>query len=107
MMPKSAGKLIITYRIEPDGAAQVAVGRDAWALRNLVNAGERGCTPIDHPGPRWSHYTFKLRRAGVLIETIHEPHGGQFSGTHARYILRSGVTILSDSSDAQSGGLAA
>ena len=29
-------------------------GRDAWALMELHRADEAGCTPIDHPGPRWS-----------------------------------------------------
>ncbi len=67
-------------------------GRDRWALENLVNAGKGGCTPIEHPGPRWSAYVFKLRNFGVDIETIHEKHEGSFSGTHARYVLHSTVT---------------
>lgn len=67
-------------------------GRDRWALENLMAAGARGCTPIDHPGPRWSAYVFKLRALGVAIKTLHEEHGEPFSGTHARYVLRSTVT---------------
>ncbi|MFD1791502.1 hypothetical protein ACFSE0_07605 [Ochrobactrum teleogrylli] len=67
-------------------------GRDRWALESLINAGKAGCTPIDHPGPRWSAYVFKLRGFGVDIETIHEKHEGSFSGTHARYVLHSAVT---------------
>lgn len=82
-------------KIEPDGGSHAVVGRNAWALCNLIEAaGERGCTPIDHPGPRWSHYIFKLRRAGFIIETIHEGHDGPFAGIHARYILRSEVSTL-------------
>lgn len=69
-------------------------GRVAWALQNLIDRGERGVTPIDPPGPRWSHYIFVLRGYGLTIETIHEPHGGPFSGTHARYVLHTPVTIL-------------
>lgn len=69
-------------------------GRDAWALRELIRAGERGCTPIDHPGPRWSAYIFKLRRDGLDIETRHESHGEPFPGTHARYILRMSLRII-------------
>ncbi|MGJ7039666.1 hypothetical protein J2Y63_002924 [Shinella sp. BE166] len=87
-------KLTITARILPDETPITVVGRDAWALRNLVNAGLAGCTPINHPGPRWAHYVFKLRGFGFLIETINENHGGPFAGTHARYVLRSKVEIL-------------
>ncbi len=70
-------------------------GRAAWALDRLIEAGERGCTPIDDPAPRWSHYVWLLRHEHqIVIETIHEPHGGAFAGTHARYILHSPVTVL-------------
>lgn len=89
-------KLTITARILPDGKPVTVIGRDAWALRNLINAGAAGCTPIDHPGPRWSHYVFKLRGFGFLIETVNENHGGPFAGTHARYVLRSEVEIIND-----------
>ena len=67
-------------------------GRERWALECLIAAGGAGCTPIDHPGPRWSAYVFEIRGMGVEIETIREPHGGPFEGTHARYVLRSRVT---------------
>ena len=90
-------KLSITARILPDGPSMTVIGRDAWALRNLINAGIAGCTPIDHPGPRWSHYVFKLRGVGFIIETVNEAHGGPFAGSHARYVLRSSVEIVNDS----------
>lgn len=77
-----------------DKPPQKFAGRQAWALNALVEAGNIGCTPITTPGPRWSDYTFKLRRAGVSIETIDEGHGGAFRGTHARYVLRSSVVVL-------------
>jgi hypothetical protein len=83
-------------RIGDDGPVVTVRGREAWALKALVAAGERGCTPIDHPGPRWSGYVYDLRRLGIVIETIHEPHAGPFPGTHARYVLRSRVTLLGD-----------
>jgi len=89
-------KYHVTARIEPDGQTVRVVGRDAWALRNLIRAGRRGCTPIETPGPRWSHYVFKLRRAGFVIETIDEPHGGPFAGNHARYVLHSEVSIVAE-----------
>ena len=70
-------------------------GRDRWALQNLMDAGPAGCTPIDHPGPRWSAYVFSLKNeCGVEIETRHEKHGPPFEGTHARYILVSKVERL-------------
>lgn len=66
-------------------------GRVRWALERLIEAGSTGCTPITHPGPRWSDYVFRLRGLGVHIETITEHHEGPFPGTHARYVLRSKV----------------
>ena len=78
---------------EPDGTERSMSfkGRDAWALDELIAAAESGCTPIDTPGPRWSAYVLKLRRAGLNAETITEAHGGPFKGTHARYVLRTKV----------------
>lgn len=66
-------------------------GRDRWALEQLIRAGDRGCTPIDNPAPRWSGYVFNLRVLGVPVETVHEQHHGPFAGTHARYVLRASV----------------
>jgi winged helix domain-containing protein len=60
----------------------------------LIGAGERGCTPIDTPGPRWFTYVHDLRKLGFAIETIRERHGGPFAGEQARYVLRSPVVIL-------------
>ena len=82
-----------------DGAVVTVRGREAWALLALTVAGERGCTPIDTPGPRWSAYVHDLRRLGVVVETVHEQHAGQFPGTHARYVLRTPVTILDQHGD--------
>ena len=70
-------------------------GRDAWPLLELQAANENGCTPINHPEPRWSGYVHELRKTGIVIETIREVHGGPFSGQHARYVLRGLITILS------------
>jgi hypothetical protein len=78
----------------PELGVQSVQGRDAWALLELHRAGEGGCTPIDHPDPRWSGYIHKLRKLGLRIETITESHGGPFAGHHARYVLRSRIRIL-------------
>jgi len=66
-------------------------GREEWALSNLLAAGENGCTPIDHPGPRCSDYVFKLRHRGIDIATITGKHDGPYAGHHARYVLKSKV----------------
>ena len=68
-------------------------GRELWALRELIRAGARGVTPIERPAPRWSHYVFMLRSYGLDIETIREPHSGDYPGHHGRYVLRSTVAI--------------
>jgi hypothetical protein len=33
-------------------------------------------------------------RPGLNIETVDEPHGGPFSGSHARYILREPIELI-------------
>jgi hypothetical protein len=77
-------------------------GRDAWALGELIFAGAAGCTPIDNPGPRWSGYVHKLRNVyGLNVETIDEPHVGEFKGTHARYVLRSRVVFADPADEAR------
>ena len=81
-----------------DGSVQLLEldGQEEWALSHLLAAGATGCTPISHPGPRWSDYVFKLRRRGVDIATLTEHHDGPFAGTHGRYILRSKVERLAE-----------
>jgi hypothetical protein len=96
------GKLNVTARILPDGGSFTATGRNAWALLELLSAGPNGCTPIDNPGPRWSAYVFNLKREhGLAIETAHESHRGPFPGSHARYILRTTVEIVSRSDETE------
>lgn len=91
-------RLTITARIPLDGRSFTLKGRDAWALSELLKAGARGCTPIDNPGPRWSAYVYNLKHeCGLCIETRHEPHRGDFPGSHARYVLLSAVEIVSRS----------
>ena len=93
-MAKRKAGFIAMVRILPDGALMTIKGRDAWALDCLYRAGPTGCTPIDHPGPRWSGYVHKLRKLGINIETITENHEGQFQGHHARYVLRSRISLV-------------
>lgn len=76
---------------QPDAFTITLSGRDAWTLERLLEAGATGCTPIEQPAPRWSAYVHRLRGMGLAIETIMEPHGGEFPGHHGRYVL--GCTV--------------
>jgi hypothetical protein len=86
--------LTVKARIGENGTVVTVRGRDAWALLELKAANDIGCTPIDHPGPRWAAYVHKLRKAEFSIETITEDHGDPFAGKHARYLLRSEVAVV-------------
>jgi selenocysteine lyase/cysteine desulfurase len=91
---KGRAKRAALYHIQPEGGEPFAIyakGRNAWALDRLREAGPHGCTPITEPAPRWSAYVFNLRGLGVPIDTVTELHGGEFSGTHGRYVLRAVV----------------
>lgn len=92
--------MVVAIPAETGEAVLSFAGRDAWALRELLRSGAEGCTPIEHPAPRWSGYVHKLRRAGLAIETLHERHGGPFPGLHARYVLRSPVRVVRDGAPA-------
>lgn len=83
----------ITIRLL-DGSRQTFQGREAWTLRHLLNAGSSGITTLEQPAPRWSHYVFKLRKAGLVISTDREMHGGAYPGSHGRYRLETPVTVV-------------
>jgi hypothetical protein len=86
---------VVELHVHIDGAPERKfVGRFAWTLNELIGAGNKGCTPIEQPAPRWARYVFRMRRAGVSIETITEPHSGAFRGHHARYSLASNVRVV-------------
>ncbi|MDF2809896.1 MAG: hypothetical protein K0S56_927 [Microvirga sp.] len=87
----------IVVRVGGEGGALLRLnGRKAWALDALHKAGALGCTPIERPAPRWSDYVMHLRRAGLDIETVDEPHGGTYAGHHGRYVLRSPVEVIAE-----------
>lgn len=88
------GIIKLRVRIGNDGPERTLIGRDAWALNMLIERGQAGATPIDAVGPRWSHYIWKIRAAGIVVETIREKHGGDYSGQHARYVLRTPLTVI-------------
>jgi hypothetical protein len=80
----------------PDGSQQSFAGREAWALRQLIDAGSAGITTLTNPAPRLGHYIFKLRKAGLGISTNYEHHKGAFPGTHGRYRLETPVTVVGE-----------
>lgn len=85
---------------EGSGRVIAPVGRDAWMLDRLLAAGAAGCTSLENPAPRVSHYIFKLRtKFGLSIETVTEEHEGPYAGHHARYVLRSLVEPLASGNE--------
>lgn len=66
--------------------------RERDVLDALIEAGATGCNFYDAPAPRWAASVHKLRKRGIQIATIREPHGGEYPGHHARYVLLSRVT---------------
>ncbi|WP_081279351.1 winged helix domain-containing protein [Rhizobium bangladeshense] len=78
----------------PVSSPITVVGRNAWALQTLIDAGDRGFSSIERPAPRTAHYIHRLRSFGFAIETRHEAHGGKYPGTHARYRLCSELVVL-------------
>ena len=87
------------YRDGSDPVTVTCIGRVGWAVLTLMRAGQKGCTPIDRPAPRWSDYVHKAKKLGLNIETIHEGHDGTFAGHHGRYVLRDRVTVTGGTLD--------
>lgn len=80
-------------KIEGRDAPIILTGRTAWALKQLQTAGLKGISTVDRPAPRWSAYVWALRQKGICIDTLRERHGGDFPGSHGRYVLRSAVAV--------------
>lgn len=95
-MKRVTSKPSMVVRIaDLDAARNVhLIGRNAWMMDRLLTAGASGVSTLECPAIRVSHYVFCLRRMGFSIETVDEPHGGDFSGHHARYVLHSTVNVV-------------
>lgn len=93
--PKRHTKPVTKFEV---GSRKIEVsGRNAQTLKELIKAGERGLTSLEFPALRLAAYVHDLRTEyGIEIERIDEKHGGQFSGTHARYKLKSTVKELTE-----------
>ena len=68
--------------------------RAEFFLEEMLSAGGEGITTIAYPGVRVGDAIHKLRKAGVVIDTTYEEHGGKFAGHHGRYFLRSRIVRL-------------
>jgi hypothetical protein len=86
----------LIVKVGEDDRPRVFIGRFAWCLFELVEAGERGVTSLERPAPRWSHYVHRLRRDGMAIETVEENHDGAYAGRHGRYRLSVPVVVLGE-----------
>jgi hypothetical protein len=91
--PFAQGEVVELHVCVDGGPTKRVRGRDAWLLKRLIDAGDRGVTTIELPAPRVSHYLWKLRQAGISIETIREAHDGPFAGQHGRFRLTCSVVI--------------
>lgn len=85
---------------DPSGLPITFRGREAWACRELIRAGDAGVSSLHHIGPRLAHYCMKIRRAGILIETVKQPHGGPYVGWHGVYKLRTKLDVIEDNTGA-------
>jgi hypothetical protein len=67
-------------------------GQTARALLALVNAAGRGVTALEVStwALRLAAYVHSLRRLGIAVSMLREPHPG---GWHGRYVLSSPVTV--------------
>ena len=79
----------------PNGNLTVEVeGRIAWAIEVLSNAGRQGVSRMEHASTSLPVYVHKLRHSyGLAIRTVMEQHGGTYAGPHARYFLKTPLTV--------------
>ncbi len=92
--PRTPRKRLVVKAIGPDGQRFTVTGQNAKALLALVKADAAGVTALDVAA--WAfrlaaHCHVLRHRHRLSIVTLWEGHEG---GRHARYVLRSSVTIL-------------
>jgi hypothetical protein len=84
-----------SYVITNAGCAPFTVnakGRTAWLLDILRLTKGKGITTAElSAGIRFSSALHLLRKKGVMVETVMEPHEGKYAGNHGRYFLLSKV----------------
>ena len=92
--PRTPRKRIVVKAVGPSGQSFTVSGQIAKVLLALVEAGEAGITPLARE--TWSlrlsdHVRTLKNRHGLVIVTLWGKHD---EGRHARYVLRSTVTII-------------
>lgn len=48
----------------------------------------------DGKGLGWRRSAYNVCTLGLNIETVHDPHGGTYPRTHARYVLHTPVKVI-------------
>lgn len=91
---RATRKRHVVNALGPDGHPFIETGQVAKVLLALIEAGEAGITPLAREtwSLRLSDHVRKLKnRRGLVIVTLWGRHD---DGRHARYLLRSTVTII-------------
>jgi len=86
-------KIQVTLNLSEQSSTFELQGRLGWTMAQLATAGTKGVATIERPAPRWSAYVHELRKRGIPIDTEMVPHGGSYSGHHARYRLACDVSL--------------
>ena len=97
--PRKPSKRIVVKAVGPSGQPFTETGQVAKVLSALVEAGEAGITPLAREtwSLRLSDHVRKLKnRRGLIIVNLWGRHN---DGRHARYVLRSPITIIEVISD--------
>lgn len=97
--PTTPRKRSVVRAIGPGGQPFTESGQVAKVLQALIEADEAGITPLAREtwSLRLSDHVRKLKnRRGLVIVTLWGKHD---DGRHARYVLRSTVTIIEVISD--------
>jgi len=92
--PRAPADLVEMMAPVPEILPLTLTKRAEFFLEEMLEAGAEGITTDAYPGVRVGDAVFKLRKAGVVIDTAYEQHGGEFAGHHGRYILRSKIARL-------------
>lgn len=97
--PQPPHKRLVVKALGPESRPFTEVGQVAKVLLALMDAGERGVTPLAREtwALRLSDHVRKLKNRRKL--SIDRLWGKHDDGRHARYVLRSSVTILEIISD--------